>query len=61
MPVNTQCCAATDGSASLNVPWRARLRRTRHFERKQAYLVFLIFGQWNKMKTSFAQISSFKV
>lgn len=27
----------------------------------QAYLVFLIFGQWNKMKTSFAQISSFKV
>lgn len=50
MPVNTQCCAAKDGSTSLNVPRMARLRRTRPSAATphQAYLDFLIFAQRNK-------------
>lgn len=50
MPVNTQCCAAKDGSTSLNVPRMARLRRTRPSAATphQAYLAFLIFAQRNQ-------------
>ncbi len=33
LPVSIQCCDAMDGSTSLNVPWKARLRRTRHSEK----------------------------
>ena len=50
MPVNVQCCAAMEGSTSLNVPWRAHLRRTRHSAKHlhQAYLDILILVQRNQ-------------
>ena len=51
MPAYSQWCYATDGRTRLHEPWTARwmpftsLRENIH----QAYLVFLIFGQRNKI------------